>query len=352
MDIDDLSPDQLASLTGEQITAIEANPDKIEEILNNQEVKDAERDSKATSEQEVDERAANGTDEKQAKEESKEDEEPVLLNKSEKGTIPYSTLQNTRKDLAEQRARNEQLERDLADARAAKEEALSKTTELAKAQEDASTPAEQKEADADMQEHLKVLEEDFPEQYAIVKNMIDRDSVQSKTIESLSARLEKLEGSTPTVDSEKDLQEKLRQESIEAVDNNPDLAHWRDNDPEAFDEADKQDQILRTMDKWKGKSFAERFAEAVKRTRAIMPDASKPQKLSGKDTTDLKAEAKKKVDSARVPEPTTLSDVKGAEGASLSKQEELDNMDELDLTARLMRMSPEEAAAYRAEGDV
>ena len=90
-EIEDLSPEQLAGLTGEQIQEIEENPEKINEILNIQEGKDGNRDSetKPAAEKVVETSATPSADAKVKTVEG----EPVVLNKSETGTIPYSTLQ-------------------------------------------------------------------------------------------------------------------------------------------------------------------------------------------------------------------------------------------------------------------
>lgn len=65
-----------------------------------------------------------------------------------------------------------------------------------------------------------------------------------------------------------------RREVDEAKINNPYLVHWENNDPNAWDEALRQDEILCSDPKWLAKTYSERFAEVVRRVRAIMPEAS------------------------------------------------------------------------------
>lgn len=54
------------------------------------------------------------------------------------------------------------------------------------------------------------------------------------------------------------------------------LTHWERNDPEAWSEALRQDEVLRTNPNWSNKPFPERFTEVARRVRAIMPQASSP----------------------------------------------------------------------------
>lgn len=66
-------------------------------------------------------------------------------------------------------------------------------------------------------------------------------------------------------------------ERVEKAKNaSPYLIHWEANDPQAWDEALRQDEILRDNPKWAEKSYDARFKEVVRRVRAIMPEATAP----------------------------------------------------------------------------
>jgi len=72
-------------------------------------------------------------------------------------------------------------------------------------------------------------------------------------------------------------EEKIIAEQVAKAKNaNPYLVHWENHDPEAWDEALKQDEILRNNPKWVEKSYDVRFKEVVRRVRAIMPEATAP----------------------------------------------------------------------------
>ena len=148
-------------------------------------------------------------------------------------------------------------------------------------------------------------------------------------------------------ESERARQLSVAEQIAEAKDNNSDLVYWESNDPEAWDEALKQDEILRTSSKWTQKSYAERFDEVVRRVRAIMPEASLPGKQS--DPEEIKAEAKAKLEKAPARKPTTLSDIQG--GAPATVSDEISAMSPHELARKLMSMPAHKAAALRAELD-
>ena len=63
---------------------------------------------------------------------------------------------------------------------------------------------------------------------------------------------------------------------IQAKNNNPYFVYWESNDPAAWKEAVRQDELLRALPEWAGKSLDYRFNEVVRRVKAIMPEASEP----------------------------------------------------------------------------
>lgn len=68
----------------------------------------------------------------------------------------------------------------------------------------------------------------------------------------------------------------VAEQIAQAKEDNADLVHWECYDPQAWDEAMRQDEILRATSKWRDSPFADRFAEVVRRTREILPEASTP----------------------------------------------------------------------------
>jgi hypothetical protein len=316
MELDQLTNEQVASLTPEEIETLETNPEKLDEIM-------AAKGGKETDEpeQEEQEGAANGAG---------EEEEPVILNKSGKGVIPYEKHKQLRVE-------NSTLKQQLQDAQ-------SKLDELLKAKDEAGSKKDVAEADDAIAKHLSNLKEEMPELHTVIAAVLEGSRKQG----------EKLEKTLEELKREKEESERIQQQSVaeqvaEAKDNNPDLVHWENSDPEAWDEALRQDEILRTNSKWVNKPYAERFAEVVRRVRAIMPDASAPKKQA--DPEKVKAEAKAKVEKAPARKPTTLSDIQGGASPAATEAEQIANMHPQDLTKKLMSMPTHKAKALRAELD-
>jgi hypothetical protein len=316
MEISELTDAQVATLTPEEIETLESSPEKLDEIM-------ASKEAKATDkpEQEEQEGAANGAG---------DEEQPVVLNKSGKGVIPYEKHK-------ELRVENSTLKQQLQDAQA-------KLDELVKAKDEAGNKKEVAAADDAIAAHLETLKADMPELHTVITAVLDGSRKQG---EKLNETLEQLK-------REKEESERVQQQSVaeqvaEAKDNNPDLVHWEANDPEAWDEALRQDEILRTSAKWANKPYAERFEETVRRVRAIMPEASAPKKQA--DPEKVKAEAKAKVEKAPARKPTTLSDIQGGASPAATEAEQIANMHPQDLTKKLLSMPAHKAAALRAELD-
>ncbi|SHL41652.1 hypothetical protein SAMN05216428_102335 [Nitrosospira sp. Nsp11] len=68
----------------------------------------------------------------------------------------------------------------------------------------------------------------------------------------------------------------VEEQVAQAKNRNHYITHWEANDPGAWDEALRQDEILRNNPKWIEKSYDARFKEVVRRVRAIMPEATTP----------------------------------------------------------------------------
>jgi hypothetical protein len=313
MELDQLTNEQVASLTPEEIETLENAPEKLDEIM-------AAKGGKATDEpeQEEQEGAANGAG---------EEEEPVVLNKSGKGVIPYEKHK-------ELRVENSTLKQQLQDAQ-------SKLDELLKAKDEAGSKKDVAKADDAIAAHLENLKSDMPELHTVITAVLEGSRKQG----------EKLEKTLEELKREREESERIQQQSVaeqvaEAKDNNPDLVHWEGSDPDAWDEALRQDEILRTNSKWANKPYAERFEEVVRRVRAIMPEASAPKKQA--DPEKVKAEAKAKVEKAPARKPTTLSDIQGGTSPAATEAEQIANMHPQDLTKKLLTMPAHKAKALRA----
>ncbi|MGH8685737.1 MAG: hypothetical protein ACREUM_10355, partial [Nitrosospira sp.] len=303
MEADQLTDEQIANLTPEQIEMLENDPDKLGEILGKQAAKDEPKQEQAASALNV---TMSGAGE----------DEPVVLTKSGKGIIPYEKHK-------ELRVENSALREQLQAAQLENSKATEKLESLLK-QKDEATGKGVAEADEAIAKHLETLKEDMPELHQVISAVLEGSRKQG---ERLNEMLEELKREREESDRVK--QFSVEEQVAEAKDNNPDLTHWESKDPEAWDEALKQDEILRTGGKWANKAYAERFQEVVRRVRAIMPEASMPQKQA--DPEQTKAEAKARLSSAPARKPTTLSDIQGGANPA-SEREQLENLSPFELT--------------------
>lgn len=313
MEVDQLTDEQIANLTPEQIEILENDPSKLAEILGvTEEPKPEEKDS-----------VANDAGEEEP------DEPKGVSTKSGKGIIPYEKHK-------ELRVENSTLKQQLQDTKG-------KLEELLQAKDEAKTGKDEANADDAITKHLDRIKDDMPELHEVISAVLKGSKEQG----------DKLNETLKELKREKEEAERVQQLSVqeqvtEAKENNPDLTLWETSDPEAWDEAMKQDEILRTSTKWAAKPYAERFDEVVRRVRAIMPEASAPKKADEPEQTKAKTEAKLKAAPAR--KPTTLSDIQGSTQVT-SESEQVNNLTPSQLVAKLMNMPAQKAAAMRAELD-
>jgi hypothetical protein len=327
MEMDQLTDEQIANLTPEQIEMLENDPNNLAEILATQADKG---DTKDDPEQAV-KGAANGAGDA----EGDNDKDPVVLNKSGKGTIPYEKHK-------ELRVENSSLREQLQAAQTAQAEATEKLQALLKDKEEAKGK-DVAVADDALAKHLESIKENMPELHTVITSVLDGSRKQGEKLEETLNELKR-----EREEAQRANKQSVEEQVAEAKENNPDLTHWEANDPEAWDEALKQDEILRTSSKWAKKPYAERFDEVVRRVRAIMPDASAVKKPA--DPEKQKTEAEAKVKAAPARKPTTLSDIQGGANPA-SESELLANLSPLELTQKLMKMPDHKARSMRAELD-
>ena len=318
MEVEQLTDEQIANLTREQIEMLENDPDRVFQIP-------AAKHVPGESGSEKLEREEEGS-EPDAADSIAAEHEPVVMNKSGKGVIPYEKHKQLRVE-------NSALREQLQSAQTRLEELLARKNEA--------KGADIALADEAIVKHLEVLKQDMPELHQVIHAVLEGNRKQGEKLEKTLEELKR-----EKEESERATESSVAEQVAEAKDNNPDLVHWEISDPEAWDEALKQDEILRTHSKWVNKPYAERFNEVVRRVRAVLPEASAPKKAV--DPEKMKADAKAKLDAAPVRKPTTLSDIQGGANPA-SERERLENLSPFELTQKLMKMPPHQSAALRAE---
>lgn len=324
----ELTDAEIAALTPEQITELEEK--EAAEAAAQQDGTDESGDEPKQAEKEG---AANGAGE------TEEEAEPVVLTKNGKGTIPYEKYKGLR---VENATLKEQLQ--------ALETAQTELTKLKEERAEAKTPAKREAIQEALKKRIAVMKEDFPDigeslesVTALIDDMSEEIKEQRKAAEARAeARAEEAKA------AERMAERTIGEQVQDAKENNSNLMHWEQNDPDAWQEALMQDQILLSNPKWATKPIEERFEEVVKRVKAIMPEATEPPNETPSAKTQAKAAAK--VEKAPTRKPTTLSDIpSGADPAS--EKDSIENLSPHELTRRLMKMPAGAAAAMRADLD-
>ena len=122
-----------------------------------------------------------------------------------------------------------------------------------------------------------------------------------------------------------------------AIDSNPTLALWEAESPEAFNKAVDFDEVLKADPRWKGKSFEDRFAHAVKLTLVDMPDAPLPK--NAPTNKEVKERADKVLRDAGDVTVTSLSDLPGGASPGGNPLENIEAIPAAALANQMAKMS-------------
>lgn len=262
------------------------------------------------------------------------EDEPIVHTKNGKGIIPYGRHKALRVE-------NSVLREQLQTAQLENRKAAQRLETLLKQKNEDTQGMDGAVSDEALEKHLERLEADMPQVHQVITAILEGSRNQGKKLENTLNELRREQEA-----SARARQLTVEEQIAEAKDGNPDLVHWENNDPHAWEEALKQDEVLRTSSKWMGKSFAERFEEVARRVKAIMPEASIPKY----DPEQTRADARARLEDAPARKPTTLSDIHG--GAHLaSERDQIENLNPHELARRLMKMPSQQAAALRADLD-
>jgi hypothetical protein len=321
MEVNDLTDEQIANLTPEQVTLLENEPDKVAEIL-----ADQAANTKDKPEPAVKDSVANDAGD--------EEGEPVVLNKSGR-VIPYVEYKEMRVD-------NARLREELAEVKA-QQQAAAKLQELKQEKAEARTPEALAEAEEAISAHMETFKVDMPELYEVVNHTLGENK-------RLTAQVERIEALLAASDEKiaRQREQDLNEQATEARENSPQLMHWQNHDESAWNEALRQDGLLMETPEWKNRPIPERFEEVIRRVRAIDPQASLPPTLTAAE--QARAATKAKLEQAPLRKPTTLSDIQGGANPT-SESEQISNLPALDLVGKYVLMNSQKAAALRADLD-
>lgn len=283
--------------------------------------------------------------------ETVETEPSGVLAADGKSVIPYDVLKNARGTAAKaeeaQRAAEET-------ARAAQEQLEAAKAELEQLKAGTQPGAETApEADAAageriarLREQADAMREELPTMASMMDGFIgELEQAQTdarearKAIETRDAA-DKTARETAERTTEQQEAEKVRA----AIDSNPTLAYWEAHkDATAFNRASSEDELLRREPAWANKPYGERFAEAVRRTLLVIPDAPKPPETPTQEV--MEARARKALETAGDVELHSLSDLPTGRVPGPDVLENLAGVDTAVLGSRFERMTNDQIEA-------
>lgn len=251
--------------------------------------------------------------------------ETVVLTKDGKRAIPYTVLATER------------------DRRQAAEHAI---VELQKQMESLQMQAQgvvSSEAVEDVTglEDLDTIVQDFPQLGTVIKGLQKHISSLEQTVTDLRVRDE----------SRASVEQKNTLDTVQAaIDANPVLSYWQQQDQEMFDIASNYDELIRNDPKMQSLSLEARFEKVVKAVEAIHGPASLPKEFQPSLPADEAAAlASKAIRNAGSRTPRTLSDMPGGIPPAQSDLERVESMSPAALAAMMTKMSPDDLSAFLAK---
>lgn len=258
------------------------------------------------------------TEQQEAAEAAEEVMPEGVLSPDGKHIIPYKELKNTRQQVSDERKAREEAEE--------RARELQQEIEALKSGQTTETQDPSTTATNATREKLESLKEDFPELGEFLES-------QQQTIDTLTMQRQQDELSR---------QEEAARVAREAIDNNPTLSLWENEDKAAYQRAIDHDARLAQDPVWRDRPLSERFETVVALTRTEYPDAKVPTSAQPRESEDLKGKAKAALENA--DEPDSLSHIPG--GSPPSSARDVDSLSELQLEAMFESMSEEDVNAF------
>lgn len=313
---------------------VPTDPAMIDALLGLSEEADAEGEQEieaaAEDTEQADESAATGADDKGEQADPVEQEAPIS-SKDGKHTIPYSALTTER----EQRKAAERVAQELQQRITALEERLANPAPA--------TQPEVPEADLASDEEMAQLVQDFP----AVGKILDYTKKLETQVKQFEGRFKGIE------EAEAQRQEEAIQTARSKVETIlpkfPELAFWRDSDPERWAAAMEADDRLLSLPGNQKLTMEERFAKAVAVVDAFFGPSEVPQEYL--DAAGVRPPPKEKAPAAKdIPKPArtkpapapTLSDLSGGTNVAADPLEEIASLSTSQLGARMGSMRPDQ----------
>lgn len=352
INLEDLTEEQAAGLDGiddpEAIMAL-LNGEKPEESTEPKEIEPKEEPQEENKPEdktpaEDQEKAASDSDKKEDvdgessdAEDNDEDDLPEgVMTKDGKRVIPYKVLEATRSSVSSLKEQLNKVQTELEQERQSK-----KSTAELLAAKGIDLEAIQKGDDV-TEEMLAEIDEADEGIGKVVRHLMAREKMLSEKLDSLNTKSEPAANDDPP--------------EVAAFKANPDLSNWIKNDQDRWDLACHYDDILQKLPEWKDKPPAERFAEAVKRTKTDFGDLAAEPNGKENPTQQKQKTATEKVDvdealkNAETRPPSSLTDLGQPTATEKSKTQQLADIDDDDeLISKMDTMSDADLSVVLAE---
>jgi hypothetical protein len=293
-----------------------------------------ETKEEAGSEQEV-ESAPSGADE-QAKEPDHEDHAAGVSTKDGKGVIPYTVLKETRARASVLQQEKEQLEQEREYLKQQLEQLVQIPQPGAAVPQVESNPDETLSEIADMREQARALEDDFPENAALIKRQADLlEKMYRRQLVVESNIMQEREA------AQQDQAKAVSTSVQEAIDQIPELSAWQSAQGREWELALEQDRVLRKQPEWADKTFDERFAKVTEIVRVLMPSAAvAPAPTLKSDPSSERPVA------PTTPPVNSLSDIPGGVAPVRNHAEQVEGMSAAALGNKMAGMTQDQLMDY------
>lgn len=308
-------PAELERLANEQIQrTMESGKD---EVTVDRFVKD-EKEAAPSPAAEVKEEPAAETPKEEAPKAEETQPEGVLA-KDGKNVIPYGVLEAERRRTRELTDVVAALQAEVQALKAPKEEQPAQTTQL-------------------NEEELQTLEAEWPTMAKVLRGLQNEVNTLRGTVGGV-ANYVALQANEEETEVKSEIQQ--------AIDANPTLSAWQNaEDQTMWNEAAKQDLLLRQNPLWADVPWEKRFEKVVELTQSAMQveaPAPKPEDKPNLDAVRAAAQAKLQKIATM---PRSLSQIPGGAPPAVDERQKVEEMSPIALGEMFLHMTPEQREVY------
>lgn len=349
--VDEENVDELINQLGDDAEG-EGQPEPTQEDETGSQPTDKE-EGKPTGEaegEESDEKKPESDEEKPKEKAGKDEEEKgaaddepqsVIKTRDGKHEIPYSVLEETRRQLRETQQQLDELK-----SKGAVTDKPAEPTDDTSTQQPGDKPAASAEMDDETFERWK---EEFGEDIA------EQERQRRQELADLRAQQAELQKQLKESEQWREQQERKAKEDEsteinEAIDSIDELREWLKSEDPMWDAAVAMDNRMMADPEYRAKSYRERFETVVEKLTGRAPKQSSSESNEGDDKS-IRDKVDQKLadqDKRQTTTPNSLSDVPGGTPPDQSETDTLERLTPSQLESKLANMSQEQMDEYLA----